>query len=62
MFIFDEELGFLFDRTKAMGFDLEGWRDSGHLQIEQVDAAELSPGEFATASETEPTGLRPNAS
>ena len=47
MFIFDEELGLLFDRTKAMGFDLEGWRESGHLQIEQVDAAELSPGEFA---------------
>jgi circadian clock protein KaiC len=47
MFIFDEELGLLFDRTKAMGFDLEGWRESGHLQIEQVDAAELSPGEFS---------------
>lgn len=47
MFIFDEELGLLFDRTKALGFDLEGWRESGHLQIEQVDAAELSPGEFA---------------
>jgi circadian clock protein KaiC len=47
MFIFDEELGLLFDRTKAMGFDLEGWQNSGHLQIEQVDAAELSPGEFA---------------
>jgi circadian clock protein KaiC len=47
MFIFDEELGLLFDRTKALGFDLEGWRDAGHLQIEQVDAAELSPGEFA---------------
>ena len=27
MFIFDEELGLLFDRTKAMGFDLEGWRE-----------------------------------
>jgi len=47
MFIFDEELGLLFDRTKAMGFDLEGWREAGRLQIEQVDAAELSPGEFA---------------
>ncbi|MFO1141786.1 MAG: ATPase domain-containing protein [Amaricoccus sp.] len=47
MFIFDEELGLLFDRTKAVGFDLEGWREAGHLQIEQVDAAELSPGEFA---------------
>jgi circadian clock protein KaiC len=45
-FVFDEELGLLFDRTRAMGFDLEGLRDSGALHIEQVDAAELSPGEF----------------
>jgi len=46
-FVFDEELGLLFDRTKAMGFDLEAMRDTGALHIEQVDAAELSPGEFA---------------
>ena len=30
-----------------IGFDLEGLRDAGLLQIEQTDAAELSPGEFA---------------
>ena len=30
-----------------MGIDLEALRDSGKLLIEQVDAAELSPGEFA---------------
>ncbi|MCD1645663.1 ATPase domain-containing protein [Aurantimonas coralicida] len=47
MFIFDEELGLLFDRTKALGMDLEAMRDAGLLLIEQVDAAELSPGEFA---------------
>ena len=47
MFVFDEELGLLTDRMKAMGFDLEAMRDSGNLLIEQVDAAELSPGEFA---------------
>ncbi|WP_425488739.1 ATPase domain-containing protein [Methylobacterium brachythecii] len=47
MFIFEEELGLLFERTKAMGFDLESMRDQGKLVIEQVDAAELSPGEFA---------------
>ncbi len=46
-FVFDEELGLLYERTKKMGFDLEGMRDSGQLHIEQVDAAELSPGEFA---------------
>lgn len=47
VFVFDEELGLLFERTRALGFDLEGMRDAGHLHIEQVDAAELSPGEFA---------------
>jgi circadian clock protein KaiC len=47
IFVFDEELGLLLDRTKVMGFDLEKLRDDGLLDIEQVDAAELSPGEFA---------------
>jgi len=47
MFVFDEELGLLLDRTRAMGFDLEGMQARGLLHIEQVDAAELSPGEFA---------------
>ncbi len=46
-FIFDEELGLLFERTRALGFDLEALRDTGALHIEQVDATELSPGEFA---------------
>jgi circadian clock protein KaiC len=46
LFAFDEELGLLFARTKAFGIDLEALRDSGDLIIQQVDAAELSPGEF----------------
>jgi len=47
LFVFDEELGLLLARAKALGFDLAGMRDAGKLFIEQVDAAELSPGEFA---------------
>ncbi len=47
MFIFDEELGLLFARTRAMGFDFEKMIAAGSLVVEQVDAAELSPGEFA---------------
>jgi circadian clock protein KaiC len=47
LFIFDEELGLLFDRVKAMGIDLEALCSTGNLLIEQVDAAELSPGEFS---------------
>jgi circadian clock protein KaiC len=47
LFVFDEELGLLFDRMKTLGFDLKAARDKGSLLIEQIDAAELSPGEFA---------------
>ena len=47
IFVFDEELGLLLDRAKALGFDLEALQDSGLLHIEQLDAAQLSPGEFA---------------
>ncbi len=46
LFVFDEELGLLFARTRTFGIDLEAMRDSGRLLIQQVDAAELSPGEF----------------
>jgi circadian clock protein KaiC len=46
LFIFDEELGLLFARMKGLGFDLEAMQKEGKLFIEQVDAAELSPGEF----------------
>lgn len=47
LFVFDEELGLLFSRMKGIGIDLEQMQRSGNLFIEQVDAAELSPGEFA---------------
>lgn len=47
LFIFDEEMGLLFDRTLKLGIDLQAMQDGGNLIIEQVDAAELSPGEFA---------------
>jgi circadian clock protein KaiC len=47
LYVFDEELGLLFRRTKPLGIDLEALQKSGNLFIEQVDAAELSPGEFA---------------
>jgi circadian clock protein KaiC len=47
LLIFDEELGLLLTRYKGMGINLEAMRDDGRLFIEQVDAAEVSPGEFA---------------
>ncbi|RYE63642.1 MAG: circadian clock protein KaiC, partial [Oxalobacteraceae bacterium] len=47
MFVFDEELGLLLNRALTMGVDLQAMADSGQLVIEQLDAAELSPGEFS---------------
>ncbi len=47
MFVFDEELGLLIARAKALGIDLDAMRHAGKLFIEQMDAAELSPGEFS---------------
>jgi circadian clock protein KaiC len=47
LFIFDEELGLLYDRMRMIGIDLEEMQASGNLIVVQIDAAELSPGEFA---------------
>jgi circadian clock protein KaiC len=47
MFVFDEELGLLFDRAKGVGVDLQAMVDADKLVTEQVDAAELAPGEFS---------------
>ncbi len=47
MFVFDEELGLLFERALGLGIDLQNLVDREKLVIEQVDAAELSPGEFS---------------
>ncbi|HEY3678248.1 MAG TPA: ATPase domain-containing protein [Bradyrhizobium sp.] len=47
LFVFDEEQNLLFRRMKGLGIDLEAMQHAGKLFVEQVDAAELSPGEFA---------------
>lgn len=47
VFVFDEELGLLLARTRQIGIDLSAMQDSGLLLLRAVDAAELSPGEFA---------------
>jgi circadian clock protein KaiC len=47
VFVFDEELGLLFERAKGLGIDLQAMVDAKSLVIEQVDAAELTPGEFS---------------
>lgn len=47
MFVFDEELGLLFERARGLGIDLQAMVDTQNLVIEQIDAAELTPGEFS---------------
>ena len=47
LFIFDEELGLLTERAISLGIDLAKMQESGNLIIEQVDAAEVAPGQFA---------------
>ena len=48
MFVFDEELGLLFERAMGLGIDIQALVDAKKLVIEQVDAAELSPGELSS--------------
>ena len=48
MFVFDEELGLLMQRAKGLGIDIQAMVDSGNLSIEQIDAAEMTPGELSS--------------
>jgi circadian clock protein KaiC len=46
-FIFDETTGTLIHRAKALGLNLKPHIENGTIKIEQVDPAEISPGELA---------------
>ncbi len=46
MYIFDEGMGTLLARSAAMGMDLTEHVQSGQITVQQVDPAEMSPGEF----------------
>jgi circadian clock protein KaiC len=47
VFTFDEARGVMLGRAKALGLGLDAHIQSGLITAEQVDPAELSPGEFA---------------
>jgi circadian clock protein KaiC len=49
LFLFDESLPTLLSRSAGLGIDLERHVESGVVTVQQVDPAELSPGEFAHA-------------
>jgi len=46
IYTFDESLETLIERATGLGLDPRPFIESGRLQVEQIDPAELSPGEF----------------
>jgi circadian clock protein KaiC len=46
-FTFEEGLGTLHARAVGLGWDLKTHIEAGRLHVEQIDPAQLSPGEFA---------------
>jgi circadian clock protein KaiC len=46
MFAFDEGLGTLFARAAGLGVNLQEYVDQGLVTVQQIDPAEMSPGQF----------------
>jgi len=47
VFTFEENLSTLMARSKQLGIDLQEGVDAGMITVQQINPAELSPGEFA---------------
>jgi circadian clock protein KaiC len=47
-FIFDETVGTMRTRSKSLSVDIDRHLDTGLISVQQVDPAELSPGEFVS--------------
>ena len=47
IYAFDEGLGTVFARAAGLGLPLQAHVASGRVRIQQIDPAEMSPGEFA---------------
>jgi circadian clock protein KaiC len=46
LYIFDETIGTLKSRARSLGMAIDRHMESGLITVQQIDAAELSPGEF----------------
>lgn len=46
MFAFDEGLGTLYARAAGLGVNLQEYVDQGLITVQQIDPAEMSPGQF----------------
>lgn len=49
MFIFDESIATLLERSDGLGIPLRRHVEAGRVQVHPIDPAELSPGEFSHA-------------
>lgn len=60
LFLFEERLGILRARARALGLQLDAHLDSGRISAQQIDPAELAPDEFAhrVRQEVEEHGAR----
>jgi circadian clock protein KaiC len=59
VFIFDETIGTYLSRARKLGMALEGHIDAGLINVQQIDPAEISPGEltFNVSRSAEERGL-----
>jgi circadian clock protein KaiC len=48
IFAFDETKGLLLSRSAHLGMDLQKHMEAGIITVQQIDPAEISPGEFAS--------------
>ena len=53
MFLFDESIATLLERSAGIGFDVGPLVESGRLRLRQVNPAELTPGELSNAMRKE---------
>ncbi|RYD36406.1 MAG: circadian clock protein KaiC [Verrucomicrobiaceae bacterium] len=60
VFIFDETIGTMLNRSVQLGMDLRPHVESGLVTLRQIDPAEVSPGEFAhwIARQVDKEGVR----
>jgi circadian clock protein KaiC len=48
MFIFEESISSLYNRSESLGLPVHELVDAGRIRLEQVDPAQLQPGEFSS--------------
>jgi circadian clock protein KaiC len=46
-YLFDETIGTMLNRARQLGMEIDAFVKSGLIQVEQIDPAEISPGELA---------------